>query len=76
MSVVSVKVKMEVKEKMIKYKDRVNWAEEVRKFIEERIRQLEAEESFKTVLEVLYRGSWSVPRGFSTASVREDRDSG
>jgi len=31
-----VKIRKEVKERMDKFKDRVNWAEEVRRFIEER----------------------------------------
>ncbi len=76
MSVVSVKVKKEIKDKMIKYKDRVNWAQEFRRFIEEKIRQLEAEENFKKLIEALEGASWGVPKGFSTRSVREDRDSG
>lgn len=62
--------------KMIRYKDRVNWAREIREFIEGRIRQFEAEENFKEVLGELKGASWSVPKGFSAMSVREDRDSG
>ncbi|MEM3163035.1 MAG: hypothetical protein QXN38_01390 [Desulfurococcaceae archaeon] len=46
-SVFSVKVKKNVREKMEKYKDRVNWAEEVRRFIEETLKKLEASENFK-----------------------------
>lgn len=42
MSVVSFKVRGEVKEKMMKYKDRINWPEELRRFVEEKIRELEA----------------------------------
>ncbi|MEM1986483.1 MAG: CopG family transcriptional regulator [Nitrososphaeria archaeon] len=76
MSVVSVKVEKEIKDKMMKYKDRVNWAQEFRRFIEHKIRQLEAEENFKELIEALKGASWSVPKGFSTRSVREDRDSG
>jgi hypothetical protein len=74
-SVFSVKIKRELKEKMEKYKDRVNWAEEVRGFIESRIRELEAEENYERILSELERARWSVPRGFSARSVREDRDS-
>jgi chaperonin cofactor prefoldin len=70
-SVFSVKIRRELKEKMEKYRDRVNWAEEVRRFIEARIRELEAEENYKRIL----RAHWSVPRSFSARSVREDRDS-
>jgi len=71
-----VKVRKELKEKMERYRDRVDWPEEVRRFIELRIRELEAEESFERILEELKRASWSVPRGFSVKCVREDRDSG
>ena len=74
-AVFSVKIKKELKEKMDKYKDRVNWAEEVRRFIEEKLRRLEAESNFEFILKQLEMVEWMVPAGFSTSSVREDRDS-
>lgn len=74
-SVVSVKVRREVKERMKKYANKVNWAQEIREAIEERLKQLEAEENFKVVLQELDKAKWSMPKGFSAASVREDRDS-
>lgn len=73
-SVSSVRIKRELKEKMEKYKDRVNWREEIRRFIESKIRKLKAEKSFEKVFEELKRAKWSVPRDFSASSVREDRD--
>jgi len=73
--VVSFKVRSEVKEKMKKYKNLVNWGEELRRFVEEKLRELEARENFKRVLEELEKATWCVPQGFSTSSVREDRDS-
>ena len=76
LSVVSFKVRREVKEKMEKYRDRVNWAEELRRFVEERIRQLEAEENMRRVIEELEKIPIQAPSGFSKTSVREDRDSG
>ncbi|WFO74818.1 CopG family transcriptional regulator [Desulfurococcaceae archaeon MEX13E-LK6-19] len=75
MSVVSFKVKREIKEKMEKYKDRINWAEELRRFVEERIRELEAEENMRRVIEELEKIPVHAPQGFSKTSVREDRDS-
>ncbi len=75
MSVVSFKVRKEIKEKMERYKDKVNWAEELRRFIEERIRQLEAEENMEKIIKELKNMNFSVPKGFSQESVREDRDS-
>jgi hypothetical protein len=37
---------------------------------------LEAVENFRAILSEFERVSWSVSKGFSTESVREDRDSG
>lgn len=76
MSVVSFKVRREVREKMEKYKDRIRWAEELRRFVEEKIRMLEAEENIKKVVEELEKMPIGAPKGFSATSVREDRDSG
>ena len=73
--VVSFKVSRDVKERMKKYKQVVNWSEELRRFVEEKIRKLEAEENLRKIVEELERASWSVPSGFSSSSVREDRDS-
>ena len=75
MSVVSFKVRREIKQLMDKYRGKVDWAEELRKFVEEKVRQLEAEENFEKIFERLKTASWSVPRGFSAESVRKNRDS-
>ncbi len=71
---VSFKVRKEIKEKMEKYKDRVNWNEELRKFVELKIKELEAKERFEEIVERLRRGKWGVERGYAVVSVREDRD--
>jgi len=76
MSIFSVRARRELKEKMERYRERVDWPEEVQRFVELRVKELEAEENFERILEELKRASWSVPRGFSARSVREDRDSG
>ncbi|GAB6946742.1 hypothetical protein JCM16161A_08720 [Vulcanisaeta sp. JCM 16161] len=60
---------------MERFKDRVNWAEELRRLVGKRTRELEAEENIRRVLEELERIPISAPRGFSVSSVREDRDS-
>lgn len=75
MSVFSIKLRREIKEKMDKYRDRVNWAEEVRRFIESRLRMLEAEENIKNIVKTLSQLPLESPRGSSATSVREDRDS-
>jgi hypothetical protein len=75
MSVVSVKVKKEIKEKMLKYKENVNWAEEIRKFIQMKIREIEAEENIKRIREILSKIEFRAPKGSSVEMIREDRDS-
>jgi len=72
-SVVSVKVKREIKEKMLKYKEKLNWAEEIRKFIEMKIREIEAEENIKRVREVLSKIEFHAPKGSSVEMIRQDR---
>lgn len=73
MSVVfSVKIRRELREEMEKYWKIVNWAEEVRKFLEKKVRELEAEENFKKALST----DWSVLKGFEAFSVGKDHDSG
>lgn len=74
-SVVSVKVKREIKEEMLKYSGRINWAEEIRRFIEERLRQIKAEENIRRVVEELSEIPFESPKGSSAGYVREDRDS-
>lgn len=73
--VVSFKVRREVKELMDRFRGRVNWSEELRRFVEEKVKELLARENFEHVMNVLSNAEWSVPKGFSSASVREDRDS-
>ncbi len=74
MSVVSVKVKKEIKEKMLKYKEKVNWAEEIRKFIEMKIREIEAEENIKRVCNALSKIEFHAAKCSSVEMIREDRD--
>jgi len=73
--VVSFKVRKEVKRKMEELRDRVSWADELRRFVEEKILEIEARDSFEKIMEELRKATWSVPKGFSCRSVREDRDS-
>ena len=76
MSVFSTRIGRKLKEKMEKYSGsgRVNQVEEIEKIIVEKIREFEAEENFKKILRELEKAKWSVPKGFSVKSVREDRD--
>ena len=73
--VVSFRVSREVKERMERLKGYVNWPEELRAYVTRRVEELEREINFREVVEEL-RKTGSAPKGFSVASVREDRDSG
>ncbi|QKR01073.1 CopG family transcriptional regulator [Metallosphaera tengchongensis] len=72
--VVSFKVRKEIKEKMELYKDKVIWSEELRRFVEQRIAEIEAKEAVEKVMKELKEANWSFPRGTSTQLIREDRD--
>ncbi|AKG38425.1 CopG family transcriptional regulator [Infirmifilum uzonense] len=72
--VVSFKIPRHIKEKMRRYADRVNWTEELGRFVKSRVEELEREENIKEVVKILMNTK-EVPSGFSEASVVEDRDS-
>jgi len=74
MSVVSVRVPRELKEKMQKYRDKINWSEEIRRFIENKILEAERENTLSR-LEELIKQLPTVPRGMAVRYMREDRDS-
>ncbi len=74
MSVISIRIPRELKEKMEKFRDEVNWSEEIRRFIENRIRELERKRILKEVEEMLSRLP-TQPYGAISSIVREDRDS-
>ena len=74
MEVVTFKVPSEIKEKMRKFKGKINWSVEIREYIARRIRELEAEEALREAEEMIGKTK-GVPEGFSARSVREDRDS-
>jgi hypothetical protein len=73
--VVSVKVEDRMKRGMEKYRDAINWPEEIRRFIGGRIEQVEREASIKDV-EKLLRAVPRTPKGTASRLVRQDRDSG
>jgi len=52
----------------------INWSEEIRRFIERRIREIEQEKAIEE-LEMLIQKLPSMPRGYVTRYVRENRDS-
>lgn len=73
MSVITIRIPDELRERMRRVK--VNWSEEIRRFIVQRVEEEERRENLEKALEML-KGRRGVERGFSAASVRGDRDSG
>ena len=71
----SVKVRRDVKEKLLKYKDKVNWAEEIVRFIEVKLREIEAEENMKRIIEALSKLEIKTTPRPSVELVREDCES-
>ena len=72
--VISVRVPKRLKEEMDRLGGYVNWSEEIRRFLEERVRELRR----KRVLEEARRVIERLPearRGTAAGYVREDRDS-
>jgi len=74
MSVVSVKVPRWVKDKMKKHAGSVEWPEEVRKLLIQKIEELERADALERVVKIL-EGTPSAPRGTVEKLVRRDRES-
>ncbi|RLE56021.1 MAG: hypothetical protein DRJ40_06325 [Thermoprotei archaeon] len=73
-TVISFRIPRDLKKKMEALKDKVNWSEEIRKFIEEKVREVERKEALKRIEELL-KNIPTKPRGAISSIVREDRDS-
>ncbi len=73
-AIVSVRVPKKLKEEMDRLRDRVNWSEEIRRFLERRVRELQRKlvlEEARRIIETLPEA----PQGTAARYVREDRDS-
>ncbi len=71
---VSFRIPRELKERMDRLRGKVNWSEEVRRFLEERVREYEQLEAIRELEEAL-KTLPQAPRGTALRYVREDRDS-
>ncbi len=71
---ISVRVPKELKERMDKLRRYVNWSEEIRRFIEEKVREYEQQRAIEELEEAIKRIPVS-SRGTARKYVREDRDS-
>jgi hypothetical protein len=72
-AVISIRVPKKLKEEMDKLKDFVDWASEIRSFIEERVRRykrIRVLNELDRILEELPE----TPRGLAVRLVREDRE--
>lgn len=74
MSVVSVKVPDEIKRDMEKRKERINWSEEIRQFISNKIKEDQRRENIEKADKILQK-TRKLPKGAASKLVREDRDS-
>lgn len=64
MSIVSVKVRSDIKDKMMKYRDRVDWSQEIREFNHVII----GENMIKAVLKVREKGVLILPKSLREAA--------
>ncbi|RLF04931.1 MAG: CopG family transcriptional regulator [Thermoprotei archaeon] len=71
---ISFRIPRELKRKMDSLRGKVNWSEELRKFLEQKIRELEQDEAIEE-LEALIKRIPTIPEGTAAKYVREDRDS-
>ncbi len=72
--IVSFRIPRELKKKMDRFKGTINWSEELRKFIEKRIEELEQQKVIEELEETIKRIPL-IPKGIATRYIREDRDS-
>lgn len=70
----SFKIPEELKKKMKKYKDQVEWSKELREYVKRKIKEIESKNRLEEVHHILEKTS-SVPKGTAQKTVREDRDS-
>ena len=71
---VSFRIPRELKRKMDELRGLVNWSEEIRRFIERRVKEYEQLRAIEELEEII-RSIPAVPKGTATRYVREDRDS-
>ena len=75
MPVVSVKVEESIKQQMAKYRDQIDWPDEIRRFIGGRLQEAQRQTSLAEV-ETMLKGVAPIPKGTAARLVREDRDRG
>ncbi|MHA1258440.1 MAG: type II toxin-antitoxin system VapB family antitoxin [Candidatus Heimdallarchaeaceae archaeon] len=70
----SFKIPKELKEKMRKYKNQVEWSKELREYVLKKIMEIESKNSLQEAHKIIEETS-SVPEGTAKKTVRENRES-
>ena len=70
----SFKLPEELKEKMKKYKDQIEWSKELREYVARKIKEIESKNRLEEVHKIIEKTS-STPEGTAKKTVREDRES-
>ncbi len=70
----SIKIPEDLRKKMRKLKDQVEWSKEIREYIQRRIREIESKRTIEEVHKMIESTS-GVPEGTALQTVREDRES-
>ena len=71
---ISFRVPKDLKKKMDELRGTINWSEELRRYLERRIREYEQSKAIEE-LEKVIESLPPLPRGTAADYVREDRDS-
>ncbi|MHA1631543.1 MAG: type II toxin-antitoxin system VapB family antitoxin [Candidatus Freyarchaeota archaeon] len=71
---VSFRFPKKLKERMDVFKGRVNWSEEVRRFVEARVAELEKKELLEKI-DLIIKDLPELPHGTVVKLLRDDRDS-
>lgn len=72
--VLSIRIPKKLKEEMDKLRGEINWAEEIRAYIEKRIRAYRKQKALEEISKEFEKLPES-PKGLGARLVREDRDS-
>ncbi|MEM3466532.1 MAG: CopG family transcriptional regulator [Thermoproteota archaeon] len=72
--IIAIKVSRELKKKIKALKKEVNWPEEIRRFIQVKVREIEARKTIEKITREI-ENTQGVPKGFALMLVREDRES-
>ena len=73
-TVISIRVPSHIKKEMDRLKGEINWSEEIREFIKQKIEEHKRKEALKKLVKVIEELP-KTPKGYGAKLVRDDRDS-